>query len=100
MKKKLRSLFFVFCLVSLGLQVRSQDYIPNFGTNGKLTFDFNIPYLNVSASATLADRNVIIGGTITDTKNTKKFKTYLARLDANGKLDLSFGTVGYVYLAD
>ena len=65
----------------------------NFGTNGKTTIDFSANYDAVSSMCIQADGKILVTGRST---SNVYYDVAVARLNANGLLDASFGTNGKV----
>lgn len=65
----------------------------SFGTNGKTTIDFSANYDAVSSMCIQADGKILVTGRST---SNVYYDVAVARLNANGSLDASFGTNGKV----
>ena len=65
----------------------------SFGTNGKTTIDFSANYDAVSSMCIQADGKILVTGRST---SNVYYDVAVARLNANGLLDASFGTNGKV----
>lgn len=65
----------------------------SFGTNGKTTIDFSANYDAVSSMCIQADGKILVTGRST---SNVYYDIAVARLNANGLLDASFGTNGKV----
>lgn len=100
LSKKQTKLFVFFCLLlfSLNLPLLAAGILdPNFGSGGKIVLDLGATMDSIGTAVLQSDGKIIIAGRTFPSSSTNSFADFLvARLNADGSLDNTFGNGGFV----